>query len=306
MRTLKVDLSDLRTFLAVARTKGITAAGRELNTVQSNVTTRIKNLEEEIGAALFTRHSRGMILSEAGQRLLPYAERLLALSLEAQTAAQDDGVPRGRLAIGSMETTAAVRLPALLARYHRACPGVKLSLQTGPTAQLVDNVLARDLDAAFVAGPVDHPGLRTHAAFEEELVLITQREVATLDEFRRTAAEGLSALMFRLGCSYRQRFEQVLADLGIRSYTRLELGTLDGILGCVAAGVGVTLLPRAVVEQSAHAKELRGHRLPPSLSHVATLLVVRNDLPASAAFERFVQVMAEAPPEPCFTGKVRR
>ena len=290
-----MDLSDLRTFLAVARTKGITAAGRELNTVQSNVTTRIKSLEEEIGAALFTRHSRGMILSDAGQRLLPYAERLMALSQEAKAAARDDGVPRGHLAIGSMETTAAVRLPALLAQFHRACPEVKLSLRTGPTAQLVEGVLARDFDAAFVAGPLEHPGLRAQAAFEEELVLITQRDIRTLDQLRGASADGLTALMFRIGCSYRQRLEQVLADLGYRAYARLELGTLDGILGCVAAGVGITLLPRAVVEQSAHADELRCHDLPPSLSLVATLLVVRDDLRPGVAFERFKDILQGLP-----------
>jgi DNA-binding transcriptional LysR family regulator len=286
-----LDIPDLRTFLAVARTKGITAAGRELNTVQSNVTTRIKNLEEEIGVPLFARHSRGMILTEAGQRLLPHAERILALSREAKTAARDDGVPRGQLRIGSMETTAAVRLPTVLAAYHRACPHVKLHLKTAPTAQLIDSVLACELDVAFVAGPVDHPALQTFIAFDEELVLITPRAFGSMNDMIQSSAEGLSALMFRQGCAYRQRLEQVLADLGLRSYERLELGTLDGILGCVAAGVGITLLPRTVVEQSIHANELRCHSLPPSVSRVSTLLVARKDVRIGAAFDRFTDTL---------------
>jgi DNA-binding transcriptional LysR family regulator len=286
-----VDLSDLQTFLSVARMKGITAAGRELNTVPSNVTTRIKSLEEEIGVALFDRHSRGMILTEAGRRLLPYAERLILLSREAQTAARDDGVPRGQLEIGSMETTAAIRLPAVLARYQRACPQVKLSLKTAPTAELIERVLARDLDGAFVAGLVDHPSLKAHAAFDEELVLVSARALTSLDDIRGLAADGLTALMFRIGCSYRQRLEQVLASLGLNAYARLEMGTLDGILGCVAVGMGVTLLPRAVVEQSPHAKKLNSHALPPALGRAATFLVVRNDVRPSTALERFKDVL---------------
>ncbi len=282
-----MDLTDLQTFMAVARGKGITIAGRELNTVPSNVTTRIKGLEEEIGMALFARHSRGMILTEAGQRLLPYAERLLALSIEAKTAARDDGIARGQLTIGSMETTAAVRLPAVLARYHRACPKVKLVLRTGPTADLVERVLTREIDGAFVAGPVEHPALEVLDAFQEELVLITHRGVHDIDELRRSAADGLTALMFRLGCSYRQRLEQVLADMGLRAYARLELGTLDGILGCVAAGVGITALPRAVVEQSSLAGELCCHPLPQSVSQVTTLLVFRQDICKGTAFGKF-------------------
>ncbi len=125
-----VELIDLLTFSAVARNGGITRAAEELNTVQSNVTQRVKALEAEIGTALFERHSRGMTLTGAGRRLLPYAQRMAALSREAMLAARDDGEPKGPLAIGSMETTAAVRLPALLAEFHRRFPAVRLTLKT--------------------------------------------------------------------------------------------------------------------------------------------------------------------------------
>ena len=103
-----MELTDLLTFSTVARLGGITRAADELNTVQSNVTQRIKALEAEIGTALFERHSRGMTLTGAGRRLLPYAQRMAALSREAVLAARDDGEPKGPLSIGSMETTAAV------------------------------------------------------------------------------------------------------------------------------------------------------------------------------------------------------
>jgi len=125
-----MEFSDLVTFATVARHGGITRAATELRTVQSNVTNRIKALEAEVGTALFERHSRGMALTGAGRRLLPYVERLTALSREAIVATRDDGVPKGPLAIGSMETTAAVRLPSLLASFHKACPAVELTLRT--------------------------------------------------------------------------------------------------------------------------------------------------------------------------------
>ncbi|WP_295846148.1 LysR family transcriptional regulator [Tardiphaga sp.] len=293
-----MDLSDLRTFLAVANAKGITSAGRELNTVQSNVTTRIKSLESDIGLPLFTRHSRGMTLTEAGHRLLPFAERLLTLSREATAAAREDGVPRGQLSIGSMETTAAVRLPAVLARYRRNCPHVKIRLLTGPTADLIEAVIKGDIDAAFVAGPVDLPAVDAVSAFDEELVLITPREMRSIDELRCSAADGLTALMFRIGCSYRQRLEQALADLGLQGYTRLELGTLDGILGCVAAGVGITVLPRSVVELSTHAENLSIHLLPNNLRQVATLLIIRRDARRTVAVERLRASVEKAEPVP--------
>ena len=164
-----MELSDLLTFSTVARLGGITRAADELNTVQSNVTQRVKALEAEIGTALFDRHSRGMTLTGAGRRLLPYAQRMAALSREALLAARDDGEPKGPLAIGSMETTAAVRLPSLLAEFHRRFPQVRLSLRTSTTADLVAGVLNGTFDGAFVAGPIEHAELDAMVAFREEL-----------------------------------------------------------------------------------------------------------------------------------------
>src|SRR5262249_46235263 len=156
-------------------------------------------------------HARGMRLTDAGRRLVPYAERLHALSREALVAARDEGVPKGPLAIGAMETTAAVRLPPLLAEFHRRFPGVQLSLRTGPTAMLTEAVLDGSLDGAFVAGPIDHPDLACVPVFKEELVLLSARRWNTLAALRAgTQASGPTILVFRAGCSYRQRLEQVM------------------------------------------------------------------------------------------------
>lgn len=287
-----MELSDLTTFAAVARCGGITRAAQELHTVQSNVTARIRALEADVGTPLFERHSRGVSLTSAGQRLLPYVDRLSALLHEARQAAGDDGVARGPLAIGSMETTAAVRLPGLLARFHADCPQVQLSLRTGPTAELLAAVLAHALDGAFVAGPVDHPELQVLPVFDEELMLITAAHWSRLDALKDALAhtgQPLSALTFREGCSYRRRLDQVLAAQGWPAFTRLEFGTLEGILGCVGAGVGLTLLPRSVVEASAHRAHLALHALPRAMARTATVFVTRRQAHASTALQRFVQ-----------------
>src|SRR4029079_492484 len=136
-----MEMSDLLTFSAVARLGGITRAADELHTVQSHVTQRVTALEAEIGTALFERHSRGMTLTGAGRRLLPYAQRMAALSREAVLAARDDGAPKGPLSIASMETTAAVRLPSLLADFHRRFPAVRLTVRQSTTAEPVGAAL---------------------------------------------------------------------------------------------------------------------------------------------------------------------
>lgn len=287
-----MELSDLKVFSAVARCGGITRAASELNTVPSNVTTRIRTLEAEIGVPLFERHARGMTLTGAGRRLLPYADRLASLSRQALVAARDDGVPKGTLTIGSMETAAAVRLPPLLTRFHQSYPAVQLHLKTGPTAALVADVLNAALDGAFVAGPIDHPDLEEVPAFNEELVLVTAQRWHSLAELQaETRASGPSILVFRTGCSYRQRLEQVLSELGWPCAVRLEFGTLDGIIGCVAADMGITMLPRAVIEQSAQGANVRVHEVDRPATRALTLFIRRREAHADAALRCFVSML---------------
>lgn len=269
-----MDLLALETFAAVARCGSITAAARELNTVQSNVTVRMRQLETRLGTELFRRHSRGMTLTVAGERLLSYARKMMLLAEEAAAAVQQDGVLRGRLRLGSMETTAAVRLPRLLCRFHAAHPEVAIELRTGPTAELLERVLGYELDGAFVAGPIDHPDLAAQLAFVEELVLVRAAVADPIE--RRRAEQPLTAIVFRSGCAYRQRLETCLAQRGWQPYRRLEIGTLEGILGLAAAGAGVTLLPRRAVEHHALAPQLRLTPVDPPLGHAETLLVSRS------------------------------
>lgn len=289
-----VELTDLLTFSTVARLGGITRAADELNTVQSNVTQRVKALEAEIGTALFERHSRGMTLTGAGRRLLPYAQRMAAFSREAMLAARDDGEPKGPLSIGSMETTAAVRLPTLLAEFHRHFPAVRLTLRTAPTADLVAAVLDGALDGAFVAGPIEHAELSSTSAFREELVLVTARKWSSLASLRAgTPESGPTALVFRTGCTYRQRLEQVFSEFGWPSAARFELGTLDGMIGCVAADMGVTLLPRAVVERDHVNRDISIHPLAASQSRVDTLFIQRRSAHQYSALQGFVACLTK-------------
>lgn len=288
-----MELSDITTFAAVARLGGITRAAKQLNTVQSNVTARVRALEDEIGVALFERHSRGVSLTAAGKRLLPYADRLSAITREAVLAARDDGVAKGPLSIGSMETTAAVRLPPILARFHALSPLVELSLRTAPTAELIQSVLDGELDGAFVAGPVEHPNVIVTRAFSEELVLITASRWNTLAELRETKrSTGISILVFRSGCTYRQKLEQILSEIGWPCGSRLEMGTLDGIVGCVAADMGVTLLPRAVAKRVNSRDSIKCHALKSEKRLVDTLFIRHANRHRSRALENFEQSIA--------------
>jgi molybdate transport repressor ModE-like protein len=235
-----MEYADLRVLEAVARHGSMNRAAAELHTVQSNVTARIRALEEQIGTALFERNNRGVVLTAAGQRLLRYAARLGALLKEATDAARDDGTPRGSLRVGSLETTAALRLPPILSAYAQAYPEVGLIVTTGTSAGLVADVLEHRLDGAFVSGPAQHPDLAEEAIFREELMLVTAPALRRTDDLDRE--RDLKIIVFHRGCSYLQHLEDLLARRGIQTAQPLEFGSLEAILGRVAAGVGITLL----------------------------------------------------------------
>lgn len=281
-----MDASDLRVFEAVARLGGMNRAAAELNTVQSNVTARIRALEDELRTPLFHRHARGVGLTDAGRRLLPYAAQIRMTLQEARRAVADAGSPSGALTVGSLETTAALRLSPILAGYASAFPEVDLALRTGTTCELVQQVLDGQLEGAFVCGPVAHAELESEPVFHEELALITARGVRDLDS--ALARPDLRIIVLRAGCSYRERLEALMARRGNPSPRLLEFGTLEAIVGCVEAGLGVTLLPRSLIGPIWSAARVAMHALPPEDARVETLFIRRRGAYASGALTAFL------------------
>lgn len=286
-RTL--DLQALRIFTAVADEASVTRAAAQLHYVQSNVTTRLRQLEADLGVQLFNRVAGRLVITPAGIKLKSYADRLLRLAQEAKRSVVSDGVPRGPIALGSMETTAVARLPRLLADFHGRYPEVELTLETGPTEHLVQRVVDFKLDAALVSGPVEHPALKSRGVFDEELVLITSKAQAPVATPRDIADTML--LVFRTGCSYRRRLELWLESGGVAPRRILEFGTFEGIVGCVAAGMGVSLMPWAIIDQRGLRESVGTHAVPPRYGRVQTVLVWRRDAEQLAAREAFLAVL---------------
>jgi LysR family transcriptional regulator, cell division regulator len=280
---------DLKFFHAVVQANSIGGAAFALNTVQSNVTARIKALEEEIGVPLFHRSRRGVTLTSTGNQLVPYATKIGELLIEAKKVVTDLETPSGRLKIGSMETTAALRLPPILIRYSQEYPDVDVQLETAPSGPLVNDVLLRNLDGAFVSGPIDHEELESIPIVEEELVIVSSNKVSSLRELEILArSPSLKILAFRAGCSYRRRMDAYLTECGAADIRWMELGTLDGIIGCVAAGVGLAMLPRSVVEEAISAGRLTAHRLPNKRGSAMTVFIRRRHEYSSAALQCFI------------------
>jgi LysR family transcriptional regulator, cell division regulator len=284
-----MDAADLRIFEAVVRHGGMGRAAEVLHTVQSNVTARIRHLEDEVGMPLFRRHARGVEPTAAARRLLPYAQRVARLLEDARRAVADDGTPQGPLVIGALETSTALRLSRPLAAYVGAYPNVELTLRTGTTCELVAQVLDDRLEGAFVCGPIAHAELLSTPVFREELALLTAPSVASIDAL--TASGDVRIVVLRAGCSYRQRLEEILARRGVTTPRVLEFGTVEALFGCVAANLGISLLPRALIGPVWEEGRVAVHHLSSADAMVETVFVRRHDTHLSSALSAFLAML---------------
>ncbi|WP_420548399.1 LysR family transcriptional regulator [Curvivirga sp.] len=276
-----MELQALKTFQAVVEEGGVISASRKLNTVQSNVTSRIKRLEEELGAELFYRKGRGLELAPQGKVLLEYAKQLLHLEKQAGTAVREAGENAGELRIGSMETFAALKLPHSIKRLRDEFPQLHLSVHTDTSNPLAEAVLNYKLDCAFVSGAIDHPDLVAEAVQEETLVILHQKG---------TDITSLPLILFKEGCAYRTRALDWQRERGEAYASKMELGSLDGILSCVSMGLGYTIIPAWVIETCRFKKDLEIDYLPDHIAQMTTHLIRHKNTTSLKAIQAMIDV----------------
>ena len=282
-----MDLSDLHIFRTVVAAGGVTRAAERLHRVQSNVTTRIRQLEEDLGVDLFIREGRRMHISPAGQILLGYADRLLDLAAEAREMVKDT-TPRGPFRLGAMESTAAVRLPGPLTEFHRLYPEVTLELRTGNPQQLAHAILEGEIDAALAAEPVADAPFEKVTVFREELIIVAALDHPPIKSIADLRTRTI--LSFETGCPHRQRIEDWFAREDDMPDRIIEMASYHAMLGCAVAGMGVSLMPLSVLEGFPNRDRLSVHAMPPDFDHADTVLIWRKGA-GSPKIDALVEVL---------------
>ena len=285
-----MDLQTLQFFCAAATEGSLTKAAQKLNYAQSNLSTRMHALEEELGVTLFQRGAGGSRLTPKGEVLFSYDQRILKLADETASAVQDEGTAQGTLLLGSMESSALSLLPSLLKAYHQQFPQVKTIIKTMPSHQAIQAVLDYQLDAAIIGGEVHDPELTCLPLTHERLVLLSAQDEPMEALLRK------SLVVFQQGCSYRQRLEQIQTKYGVVSEGIMELNSLGAILASVIAGLGVSLFPASTLASLQESRYLTVTELPFDLADIAVCLIYRKNgyLPAAlreaaACFQREVK-----------------
>lgn len=270
-----MDLQELKVFQTVAKTGSISQAARELNYAQSNISTKIKQLEEHFKTTLFYRHNKGITLTNKGQLLLEYSEKIFNLIDETSNIVMDDAVPKGPLHIGCLETLATTYLPQLISTYHKNYPCVDLTIKTAITEKNIQDVLNYKLDGAFVAGKINHPDLIQKTIKEEKLVLITDTLHPVMSSIKDIQNKTL--LVFPTGCTYRKTLEEWLDNKNIKPNKIMEFDTIPAIISCVCSGLGISLLPLPVVEKYIESGVLKYYSIENPYNVAPIVFVYRKD-----------------------------
>lgn len=280
-----MDTRQLASFVAVAQRLSFTRAAAELSFAQSTVTAHVKSLERDLGVSLFYRTPGRIRLTDAGNRLLPYATRILELAESAREVAGIHSEPVGALVVGTLESLTSYRLLPVVEYLHLRYPRVRIAMRPSVCAETCEAVVDTTYDCGFLIDvSTSFRGLESKVLCEEPLVIVgaPDHRLAGKPDLADDDLRVERLIETEPGCAYREQLEHVLATGSGEPPPVLELGSIDAIKRSVATGLGIALLPRVTVaEELARGELLRLDWTPPF--RVYTQVVWRAERTGSPA-----------------------
>jgi len=283
-----MNTNDLSLFEAVAHHGNFTKAAEAMFTVQSNVTARIKNLEEEFGTPLFFRSSRKVELTPAGEILIQYSKQINYLINDAKRSIGKSDVIKGQIKIGFLETMMTLKGPGLVDELALKFPFVDLEFKSAMRDTLINDVINFRLDAAFVPAPLQIPELEYIEIGNEKIVVVAPANCESLDDLLKK--NPLKAIVFDQGCVFRARLEAWLVTKGIFQCHKTVMNSIEGVVNFIESGIGFSFLPEEIVTTFYGSRNIKTFPLPKEIGLIKTLLIFRKDIPASPALKAFISL----------------
>lgn len=286
----------LKVFRAVARNLNFSRAAEELLLTQPAVTQQIKALEDEYGVPLFDRAGGRIALTSAGQALLPYAERLKAISDESyESVNSSTGTQAGLLSLGASQTIGQYLLPKLIAEFISENPRVSVTAISGNTDSILESLATHRIHLAMVEGPAQRKEFRIEPFMEDQMVLVVPASHEWADQqISVDMLKPAPLLMREFGSGSRRVIEAALVKAGLKKREiriTLELDSTEGLLSAVEAGLGVAFVSRWAVRNQLTLGMLRLARVQGlKLSRMFSLVVPTGPYPAGnvGVFRRFL------------------
>ncbi len=292
-----MNLHQLRVFHSVAKGGSFTAAAQELSITQPAVTIHIRELERYYGVRLFDRGGRRVRLTDVGQTLFEYAQRIFALAEEAEHALENAGQLRaGRLCILGSLTVGAYYLPPVINLFKERFPEIRVALSVENSQRVIERIAGLHEDVGFLSGPVRDERLLVRPFLEDELVLIipARHAWATRRSISLYELDEQPLILREPGSATRALLEDRLRQAGIRPRVSMELGSNEAIKRAVEMGMGVSVLSGAIVKREEEAGLLRGIRIREKGLSRQFVIIIHRERQRSRLIGAFLDVAADA------------
>lgn len=254
-----MDFDQLLTFLEVAKLGNFSRAGEKVYRSQSAVSAQIRQLEQEYGERLFDRSGKTVRLSPAGEVLLEYAQRMVALRNESLRAVADQGqIPRGTLSIGANEATCLYVLPDIFTEYCQQYPQVQISVYRNFSRKILQAVEDGAIDLGIATLPVKSPSLKVHAIFRDQLMLLVSHRhpLAAQDSVSVEEIAEYPLIFPKTGYT-RQQLDKLFRPYNSRLRVAMEIPSVGLIKSFVTANVGITLLSSSFAQDEVRAGKVK-------------------------------------------------
>lgn len=291
-----MELAQIEAFISAADCGSFSRAAEILNVAQPSLSNRIQSLEREVGQPLFERLGRGVKLTDAGRAFLPYAERVMRTLQEGVRMLQGtrEG-SAGKLIIGSAPAVGTYVLPRLLKVFCDNHPGVEVMVRTGHSDEVLDMVLADDVQVGF-GRPINHAEVRTEVLYRDDLVLVVgaDHRYAKRGEVSVEDLADEALILFDRDSGYYGMILNLFRDTGVVPLQQMQLDSIEATKKMVEANLGIALLPEVSVDREIKLGTLRKVHIR-SAGHVEREIAVmyRRSKPQSGPMSAFLSLIGE-------------
>ena len=288
-----MDVRDLQIFLSVSKHLNYTRAGEEINLSQPSVSVRIRQLESELRVKLFEQLGKKVVLTDAGQLLVPYANRVIAAVDDAHHAVDElQGLERGSLRIGASTTPGMYLVPQVVARFKRSHPKIDIHLRIKDTREVEDGVLSNEFDFGFVGGHLAAAEVSAHAWLTDELLLVVSPDhrLTNKKTVRKQDLEGESFIVRESGSATRATIVTQLQQANFELETVIEMENPESIKKAVQSGLGIAFISKFAIATELKAKTLTAIRVRNLTINRELKIVHRKDKHLSRAAVAFIEM----------------
>lgn len=254
-----MEIRNLKTFLRVAALRNFTHAAHELGYSQSNVSTQIQQLEQEIGAPLFNRIGRTVTLTQFGEELLPYAQQLTSIACKMENMLKTDAFLGGTVRIGMTDSLAELQLEKAFLSYHHRFPKVKLEISLDTTSMLIERLRSGQLDAAcIITSPLAKTEWMIWDEIDVPIVVVANPELPIAKQASVSLQEltGAELVLMETLAPYSMAFETALAQHHLSCEPAFRLQSANTACRLAEQAAFASVLPLYTVKQSAEAGKL--------------------------------------------------